>query len=117
MRKQQSPAERRLRRIKSVAALILFGCIVISVFGTVHGMVRSFNAIALGGSAPIEEDLAESIQSSMTLTRILIPIMFIAGIAWVGSWCKLRRPLTIDIGSDRLTADDPGYQHTQQNDG
>ncbi|TWU51460.1 hypothetical protein Poly59_30860 [Rubripirellula reticaptiva] len=115
--RKQAPAERRLRRIKSVAALIMFGCIVISVFGTVHGMVRSFNAIALGGSAPIEADLAESIQWSMTLTRILMPATFIAAIVWVGSWYKLRTPLTIGIRSGRLAADDSGHQHKQQNDG
>ena len=111
--RKQAPAERRLRRIKSVAALILFGCIVISVFGTVHGMVRSFNAIALGGSTPTEADLAESIQWSMALTRILMPVTFIAGIVWICSWYKLRTSLTIGIGSRRLAADDPGHQHTQ----
>jgi len=115
--RKHAPAKRRLRRIKSVAALILFGCVVISVFGTVHGMVRSFNTIALGGSAPIEADLAESIQWSMTLTRILMPVTFIAGIVWIGSWYKLRTPLTIGIGSDRLDANDSGHQNTQQNGG
>ncbi len=117
MLQQQSPDERRLRRIKSVAAFILFGCIVISVFGTVRGMVRSFNTIALGGSAPIEADLAESIQWSMTLTRSLIPVTFIAALVWIGSWYKLRKPLTIGIGSGRLAADDPGHQRNQQNGG
>jgi hypothetical protein len=91
-------AARKIRKIKTIAAITSLGCAIGATFGSIIGIMK-FETLSGGGTVPVNE-LANSIGFSLKTGMILMPAAFIAGVVWV--ICRQR------LGSDhRIQASAP----------
>ncbi|WP_390621991.1 MotA/TolQ/ExbB proton channel family protein [Crateriforma conspicua] len=98
---------RPTRRLKTVAALAFFACMVGSALGTVLSMMRSFDAIASGTQPVSPAELSDSMNRSLTTGMLLIPIALVAAVVWLICWRRMRQPLTIGLTANPIrTAQD-----------
>jgi len=76
---------------------------MIGLFGTVHGMIKSFNVIATSTTAPKPSLLAEGISTALftTLVGLLIAIPAIAAYSILRNWVA-RLVLEVGITSENL---------------
>lgn len=102
---QEVGEEESLKLDHRLSYLALIGTIspMIGLFGTVHGMISSFQVIALGGTAPDATKLAAGISTALltTLIGLLIAIPAIAAFNIIRNRIQ-RLILEVGITSDRL---------------
>ena len=97
------PAMRKTRKLKTLAALTVFACVAGSTLGPIIGMMRSFDSISRGQTVSATE-LSGSIGSTLNISMILLPVAFIAAIAWFTCWRRLRPKFRIDCSTGSLDA-------------
>ncbi len=102
---QEVGEEESLKLDHRLSYLALIGTIspMIGLFGTVHGMITSFQVIALGGTAPDATKLASGISTALltTLIGLAIAIPAIAAFNIIRNIIQ-RQVLEVGITSDRL---------------
>lgn len=69
---QEVGEEENMKLEHRLSYMALIGTIspMVGLFGTVHGMIRSFNVIAISGSTPKPAELAEGISTALLTTLI-----------------------------------------------
>ncbi len=102
---QEVGEEESLKLDHRLSYLALIGNIspMIGLFGTVHGMIRSFRVIAFGGTAPDASKLAEGISTALLTTLIGLAIAIPAIAAFNILRNRIQRlVLEVGITSERL---------------
>jgi len=104
---QEAGADESMKMDHRLSYLALIGTIspMIGLFGTVHGMIRSFYEIANGGQAPDANKLAEGISTALLTTLIGLAIA-IPAIAAYNIFKNQIQKLVLDVGitSENLMA-------------
>ena len=67
---------RRSAKVAVFGGILFVGSLLVSLGGTVLGMMGGFNSLATSGEAS-EEQLAETLGNSLTLTGLLLPVAFV----------------------------------------
>jgi biopolymer transport protein ExbB len=102
---QEVGEEENMKLEHRLSYMALIGSIspMIGLFGTVHGMIRSFNVIATATTAPKPSELAEGISTALftTLVGLLIAIPAIAAYSILRNWVA-RLVLEVGIASENL---------------
>ena len=102
---QEVGEEESLKLEHRLSYLALIGTIspMIGLFGTVHGMISSFQVIAFGGAAPDPGKLAAGISTALLTTLIGLAIA-IPAIAAFNILRNLSQSLVLEVGnvSERL---------------
>jgi biopolymer transport protein ExbB len=102
---QEVGEEENMKLDHRLSYMALIGSIspMIGLFGTVHGMIMSFNVIATAQTAPKPSELAEGISTALftTLVGLLIAIPAIAAYSILRNWAA-RLVLEVGITSENL---------------
>jgi biopolymer transport protein ExbB len=102
---QEVGEEENMKLEHRLSYMALIGSIspMIGLFGTVHGMIRSFNVIATATTAPKPSELAEGISTALftTLVGLMIAIPAIAAYSILRNWVA-RLVLEVGIVSENL---------------
>ena len=81
---------RQWATVKTVAALVVVGGILLGCASTVFAMMESFRMIAEGAQPVPVDSLAASIGSSLRFGMWLTPIVICSAILWFVARAKLR---------------------------
>lgn len=85
----------KTRILKTIAALTVLTCVVVSTIGTVVGMMRSFEAMSREQTVAATK-MSDSIGSLLNINLILMPIAVIASVVWFACWRRLRPKFRIE---------------------
>ena len=116
---QEVGEEENMKLEHRLSYMALIGSIspMVGLFGTVHGMIKSFSAIELGGASPNPSELAGGISTALFTTLVGLAIAIPAIVAFNILRNRIAR-LVLEVGvlSENLMArfENVGPQQQQQ---